>query len=109
MGEYFMFINKTSDGLNNICGKNIAKLRTALQISQRELASRMQLVGIDIDKNGRDLMIGFNPKFLIDALRVIDDETISIYLMNPKSPCFIRDDENNYIYLVLPVNFTTVS
>ncbi|MBQ8495280.1 MAG: helix-turn-helix transcriptional regulator [Clostridia bacterium] len=46
-----MFINKTSDGLNNICGKNIAKLRTALQISQRELASRMQLVGIDIDKN----------------------------------------------------------
>ena len=64
---------------------------------------------IDIDKNGRDLMIGFNPKFLIDALRVIDDETISIYLMNPKSPCFIRDDENSYIYLVLPVNFTTVS
>ena len=64
---------------------------------------------IDIDKNGRDLMIGFNPKFLIDALRVIDDETISIYLMNPKSPCFIRDDENNYIYLILPVNFTTVS
>ena len=64
---------------------------------------------IDIEKNGRDLMIGFNPKFLIDALRVIDDETISVYLMNPKSPCFIRDDENNYIYLILPVNFTTVS
>ena len=29
---------------------------------------------IDIEKQGRDLMIGFNPKFLIDALRVIDDE-----------------------------------
>lgn len=64
---------------------------------------------IDIEKNGRDIMIGFNPKFLIDALRVIDDEVISIYLMNPKSPCFIRDDDNNYTYLVLPVNFTTVS
>lgn len=64
---------------------------------------------IDIEKNGKDLMIGFNPKFLIDALRVIDDEEINIYLMNPKSPCFIRDDDNNYIYLVLPVNFTTVS
>ena len=63
---------------------------------------------IDIEKNGRDLMIGFNPKFLIDALRVIDDETVSIYLMNAKSPCFIRDDENNYIYLILPVNFTDV-
>lgn len=46
-----MFINKAKDGLNNICGKNIMRLRTELKISQRELADRMQLVGIDIDKN----------------------------------------------------------
>ena len=46
-----MFINKTDNGLNNVCGKNVARLRTALKISQRELADRMQLVGIDIDKN----------------------------------------------------------
>lgn len=46
-----MFINKTKDGLNNICGKNVAKFRMELKISQRELADRMQLVGIDIDKN----------------------------------------------------------
>lgn len=46
-----MFINKTNDGLNNVCGKNIARLRLELKISQRELADRMQLVGIDIDKN----------------------------------------------------------
>lgn len=46
-----MFINKTNDGLNNISGKNIAKFRLQLKISQRELADRMQLVGIDIDKN----------------------------------------------------------
>ncbi|MBE6563220.1 MAG: helix-turn-helix transcriptional regulator [Ruminococcaceae bacterium] len=46
-----MFINKTKDGLNNICGKSIARLRLDLKISQRELADRMQLVGIDIDKN----------------------------------------------------------
>lgn len=46
-----MFINKTDDGLNNICGKNIAQFRLAMKISQRELADRMQLVGIDIDKN----------------------------------------------------------
>jgi len=64
---------------------------------------------IDIHKTGKDLMIGFNPKFLIDALRVIDDEEIDIYLVNPKAPCFIKDEEEKYIYLVLPVNFTTVS
>ena len=49
--EKNMFINKTKDGLNNICGKNITKYRTEMKISQRELADRMQLVGIDIDKN----------------------------------------------------------
>lgn len=46
-----MFINKTEEGLNNVCGKNIARLRTDMKISQRALADMMQLVGIDIDKN----------------------------------------------------------
>ena len=64
---------------------------------------------IDITKQGKDLMIGFNPKFLIDALKVIEDEEIDIYLVNPKAPCFIRDEEGKYVYLILPVNFTTVS
>lgn len=64
---------------------------------------------IDIVKDGKDILIGFNPKFLIDALRVIDDEDINIYLVNPKAPCFIRDEESKYIYLILPVNFNTVS
>lgn len=64
---------------------------------------------IDITKQGKDLMIGFNPKFLIDALRVVEDEEIDIYLVNPKAPCFIKDPEERYIYLVLPVNFATVS
>ena len=59
---------------------------------------------IDIVKEGKDILIGFNPRFLIDALKVIDDETINIYLVNPKAPCFIRDDEENYTYLILPVN-----
>lgn len=64
---------------------------------------------IDITKNGKDLMIGFNPKFLIDALKVIDDEEVELYLVNPKAPCFIKNPEESYIYLILPVNFTTVS
>ena len=60
---------------------------------------------IDISKEGRDIMIGFNPRFLIDALRVIDDENVTIYMVNPKAPCYIRDEEQKYIYLILPVNF----
>jgi len=61
---------------------------------------------IDIAKDGKDMMIGFSPRFLMDALRVIDDETVDIYLVNPKAPCFIKDEKQSYIYLVLPVNFT---
>ena len=63
---------------------------------------------IDITKEGKDLMIGFNPKFLIDSLRVIEDEEVDLYLVNPKAPCFIRNTEESYIYVILPVNFTTV-
>ena len=64
---------------------------------------------LDIEKQGKDLMIGFNPKFLIDALRVIDDEEVDLYMVNPKAPCFIKNVEESYIYLILPVNFTTVA
>ena len=62
---------------------------------------------IDIQKEGKDIMIGFNPKFFIDALKVIDDEEITLYMVNPKAPCFIKDAQESYIYLILPVNFNT--
>ena len=64
---------------------------------------------IDIEKDGKDIMIGFNPKFFIDALRVIDEEEVSLYMVNPKAPCFIKDEEGKYIYLILPVNFSTAN
>lgn len=64
---------------------------------------------IYINKEGKDLMIGFNPKFLLDALRNIDDEEVTLYLMNAKAPCFIKDEMESYIYLILPVNFNAVS
>ena len=64
---------------------------------------------IDISKEGRDILIGFNPKFFIDALRVIDEEEVTLYMVNPKAPCFIKDDEGKFIYLILPVNFNAAA
>ena len=64
---------------------------------------------IDITKEGKDILIGFNPKFFIDALRVIDEEEVSLYMVNPKAPCFIKDDEGKFIYLILPVNFNAAT
>lgn len=84
----------------NITDENMELKLNSTIGSMREL--------IDINKSGKDLMIGFNPKFLIDALRVIDGEEIDVYLVNPKAPCFIKDSEDSYVYMILPVNFTTV-
>lgn len=63
---------------------------------------------LPVDKQGKDLTIGFNPKYMLDALRVIDDEIIDIYMVNPKAPCFMKDKEETYIYVVLPVNYGVV-
>lgn len=46
-----MFSNRTKDGRNNLCGIKIAELRKNLKISQRELADRLQVINLDIDKN----------------------------------------------------------
>lgn len=76
-----------------------------MEISMNSVIGSMR-EDMAVHKTGKDIMIGFNPRFLMDALRVIDDEDINIYMVNSKAPCFIRDDEQSYIYLILPVNFT---
>ena len=80
-----------------------------IQDEMMELKIKSQIGSMNeeimISKDGKDLLIGFNPKFLIDALRVIDDEEVTLYLMNAKAPCFIKDETESYIYLILPVNF----
>lgn len=46
-----MFLNKSSDGRNNICGKQVAQYRKGMRLSQRQLAEALQLAGLDVDKN----------------------------------------------------------
>lgn len=60
---------------------------------------------IAIEKDGKDILIGFDTKFIMDALRVIDDEAVTMYFLNPNAPCFIKNDDESYIYLILPVKF----
>ncbi len=60
---------------------------------------------LPVAKEGDNLKIAFNPRYFIDALKVIGDEEVTLYMTNPKYPCFIRDEEDSYIYLILPVNF----
>lgn len=60
---------------------------------------------VAISKYGKDLMIGFNPKYLVDALRNIEEEEVTMYMSIPRSPGFIKDEDNTYNYMILPVNF----
>ncbi len=81
-----MFTNKTADGRNNICGVNIARLRKNLLISQRELADRLQLTGLDIDKNAVQ-RIESGQRFLTDIelqhfCRVLNTSFDTLYKTN---------------------------
>lgn len=59
---------------------------------------------LDASKIGEDIEIGFNHRYLLEALRCCDDEDVRIEMSNPKGACFIRPNENSdYIYMVLPV------
>lgn len=71
-----MFINKTKDGRNNICGVNIEKFRTELKLSQRALADKLQLNGLDIDKNAVQ-RIEAGKRFVTDIELVIIAKTLS--------------------------------
>lgn len=60
---------------------------------------------ISVNKTGKDIDIAFNPQFFLDTLKVIEDDEINVYMMSPKNPCIIRNDDDSYVYLILPVNF----
>ncbi len=60
---------------------------------------------LSVNKVGKDIDIAFNPQFLLDTLKVLEDDEINIYMMSPKNPCIIRNEEDTYVYLILPVNF----
>lgn len=60
---------------------------------------------VSVEKTGKDIDIAFNPQFFLETLKAIEDENITIYMMSAKNPCLIKNDEESYVYLILPVNF----
>ena len=85
-----MFINKTVNGDNNVCGRNVAVYRKAAGLSQNNLAGLLQLRGLDIDKNavqrieaGKRFVTDIEIVYLAEALGVtyndlLDKDEISI-------------------------------
>ena len=71
-----MFINKAPDGRNNLCGKQVAQIRKSMRISQRELADRLQISGLDLDKNAIQ-KIECGKRFVTDIELVVLSKTLS--------------------------------
>ena len=64
---------------------------------------------IGIEKDGNDIEIGFNSKYMIDALKEVEDEKICLYMNTSVTPCVVRPTEGNaYEYLILPVRIPTM-
>ena len=62
---------------------------------------------IFLQTEGKNIEIGFNPKYFLDALKVIDDEEVYIDFGTNISPCIIRPIENeDYIYMILPIRLS---
>ncbi len=72
-----LFINKTKTGRNNICGVIVAQERKKIGISQRELADRLQLQGMDVDKNAVQ-RIESGQRFVTDIELVFLSKTLDI-------------------------------
>ena len=62
---------------------------------------------IIVEKSGDDLEIGFNSKYILDALKAIDDEEVIMEFKTPVTPCLVKPlDGDNFEYLILPVRIT---
>jgi len=59
---------------------------------------------INVETDGNRIDIGFNPRYFIDALRVIDEDIIDVYFATSLGPCIIRPvEDDSFIYLIAAV------
>ncbi len=56
---------------------------------------------LPVEYQGRELVIGFNPVYLIDILKNLSEETVSLELTDGEKPGVIRIP--GYVYIVLPM------
>ena len=93
-------------GKNNLIKLNI--MENELEITSKSEEGNVR-ENVYISREGKDLVIGFNSKYLLDSLKAVEDENISMLFNTPISPCLIRPLEGNeYEYLVLPVRITNI-
>lgn len=91
-------------GKNNLIKLNIKENEIEITSKSEEGSVSEKVV---VSKVGKDLVIGFNSKYLIDILKATEEETIKLFMNTSISPCLIRPiNGNNFEYLLLPVRIS---
>ena len=93
------------EGKNNLIKLSI--FRDKILITSRSEEGNVK-EEVFIEKEGADLDIGFNSKYILDVLKVVSDDSIALEFNTSVSPCLIKPVEGKkYEYLVLPVRIST--
>jgi DNA polymerase-3 subunit beta len=88
-------------GKNNLVKFEISENTMTVTSDSEEGTVREDII---VNKSGDDLMIGFNANYMMDVLKVIDEDEIHILFNSSIDPCLLKSfDGNEYEYLVLPV------
>ena len=93
------------EGKNNLIKMSIFRDKMIIRSRSEEGNVKEEIF---VDKDGTDLDIGFNSKYILDVLKVVNDEEIVMEFNTSVSPCMIKPMEGNaYEYLVLPVRISS--
>jgi DNA polymerase-3 subunit beta len=79
---------------------DLTKDRVVLSKSTRDIGEVREELAADY--KGKDMSIGFNPDYIIDVLKVIDQESAGFELVDPEKPGVVRSGDD-YVYVVLPM------
>ncbi len=94
------------EGKNNLIKMKIKNNLLTITSRSEEGNVKEEII---MEKEGEDLEIGFNSKFVIDVLKVIDDDEITMHFLTGISPCMVKPVNGNaYEYLILPVRIPTM-
>src|SRR5947209_20462565 len=77
--------------------------KKGLVLTSRSPESGEATINFPCKFEGSDVEIGFNPQFLVDALRVVDNDEITLELTAPNRPGLLKGGPS-FLYVIMPVN-----
>ena len=86
-------------------GVRLAFASGTLSISSRAPEMGEAKIDLPVEYTGEAIEIGFNPTYLLDALKVADQETVTFEMKTPNKPGLLKSGPG-FLYVVMPVNLS---